>query len=107
MGKMKRSNHNIYALDRWEPVEDMTIVFDDECISKYVDEMCPVYGVTQSTLWEIIKNEKIENSDLELKPKIKLPPWFSLAAQGVGKGVEVVSGGVGNMHLEMSVGVGK
>ena len=107
MGKMKRSNHNVYALDRWEPVEDMTIVFDDECISKYVEEMCPVYGVTQSTLWEIIKSEKIENSDLDLKPKIKLPPWFSPAAQGVGKGVEVVSGGVGNMPTEMSVGVGK
>ena len=95
MGKMKRSNHNVYALDRWEPVEDMTIIFDDECISRYVSEMCPVYGVTQSVLWEIIDSEKIENDDLGLKPKIKFPPWVSPVGQGVVEGVEVVSSGVG------------
>lgn len=107
MGKMKRSNHNVYALDRWEPVEDMTIVFDDECISKYVAEMCPVYGVTPAALWEIIDAEKIENDDLDLEPKIKLPPWVSPVGQGVVGGVKVVSVGVGNTGDSVGVGVGK
>ena len=101
MGKMKRGNHNIYALDRWEPVEDMTINFDKECISRYVDEMCPVYGVTRHALWEIINSENIENEDMGEVPKIKLPPWVSPAAQGVGEGVEVVSVGVGNRRFEV------
>lgn len=96
MGKMKRSNHNVYALDHWEPVEDMTIVFDDECISRYVSEMCPVYGVNLDTLWEIINDEKIENDGEGLKPKIRLPPWVSPVGQGVVDGVKPVPEGVEN-----------
>ena len=96
MGKMKRSNHNVYALDHWEPVEDMTIIFDDECISKYVSEMCPVYGVNLDTLWEIINDEKIENDGDGLKPKIRLPPWVSPVGQGVVDGVKPVPEGVEN-----------
>ena len=107
MGKMKRSNHNVYALDHWEPVEDMTIKFDDECISRYVDEMCPVYGVTSHALWEIIRGENIENDDSDSKPKIRLPPWVSPVGQGVVDGVEVVSVGVGNAGNPVEVGVGK
>ena len=107
MGKMKRSNNNVYALDRWEPVEDMTIVFDDDCISRYVEEMCHVYGVTSHALWEIVNGENIENDDLDLKPKIKLPPWVSPVGQGVVGGVEVVSVGVGNTGSSVEVGVGK
>lgn len=107
MGKMKRSNHNVYALDHWEPVEDMTIIFDDDCISKYVDEMCRVYGVTGHALWEIIDGENIENEDLDLKPKIKLPPWVSPVGQGVVDGVKVVEVGVGNTSSSVGVGVGK
>ena len=107
MGKMKRSNHNVYALDHWEPVEDMTIVFDDACISKYVDEMCPVYGVTQSTLWEIIDGEKFENENDVVDSKIKLPPWVSPVGQGVVGGAEVVGVGVGNVPIRMGVSVGK
>ena len=95
MGKMKRSNHNVYALDYWEPVEDMSITFDDECIRKYVDEMCPVYGLSRHALWEIIDGEKSENDDLGLEPKIKLPPWVSPVGQGVVGGVKPVSDGVG------------
>lgn len=93
MGKVKRGNHNVYALDHWEPVEDITITFDDECISRYVDEMSPVYGVTSHALWEIINDEKTENDDLGLKPQIKLPPWVSPVGLGVIDGVKVVSGG--------------
>ena len=96
MGKMKRSNHNVYALDHWEPVEDMTIIFDDDCISKYVSEMCPVYGVSLDTLWEIIHSEKTENEEEVLKPKIKLPPWVSPVGQGVVDGVKPVPEGVEN-----------
>ena len=87
MGKMKRGNHNVYALDHWEPIEDITIVFDDECISRYVDEMCPVYGVTRHALWEIIDSENIENEDSVVNPKIRLPPWVSLVGLGVINGV--------------------
>ena len=107
MGKMKRSNNNVYALDRWEPVEDMTIIFDDDCISRYVEEMCHVYGVTSHALWEIINGENSENDDDGFKPKIKLPPWVSPVGQGVVDGVEVVSVGVGNSGSSVGVGVGK
>ena len=107
MGKMKRSNHNVYALDHWEPVEDMSITFDDDCISKYVAEMCPVYGLSGHTLWEIIESENIENDDLGDLPKIRLPPWVSPVGQGVVGGVKPVSDGVENKPFGMSVGVGK
>jgi len=107
MGKVKRGNHNVYALDHWEPVEDMTIVFDDDCISKYVSEMCVVYGVMPHALWEIINGENIENGGMSLKPDIKLPPWVSPIGQGVVDGVEVVPVGVGNADSTMEVGVGK
>lgn len=107
MGKVKRGNHNVYALDHWEPVEDMTIVFDDDCISKYVDEMSVVYGVTAHALWEIIDGENIENGNNELKPKIRLPPWVSPIGQGVVGGVGEVPEGVGNTASKMAEGVGK
>lgn len=107
MGKVKRGNHNVYALDQWEPVEDMTIVFDDDCISKYVGEMSVVYGVTCHALWESINNENSENDGLGLNPKIKLPPWVSLVGQGVVDGVGVVSLGVGNTSSKVGESVGK
>ena len=107
MGKVKRGNHNVYALDHWEPVEDMTIIFDDDCISRYVDEMCPVYGVTRHALWEIIHSEKIENDDSVGDGKIRLPPWVSQIGQGVVGGVEPVPVGVGNSTDSVGEGVGK
>ena len=51
--------------------------------------------------------EKIENEDLDLKPKIKLPPWVSPVGLGVGNGVEVVVVGVGNSANKVGEGVGK
>ena len=107
MGKVKRGNHNVYALDHWEPVDDMTIDFDDECISKYVDEMSHVYGVTRHALWEIINSENIENDDEAVKPDIKLPPWVSPIGQGVVGGVDKVPLGVGNSTNRVGESVGK
>jgi hypothetical protein len=107
MGKVKRGNHNVYALDHWEPVEDMTIVFDDECISRYVDEMSSVFGVTAHALWEIVDSENIENEGELLKPKIRLPPWVSPVGQGVVGGVEGVPVGVGNTADKVGESVGK
>ena len=107
MGKVKRGNHNVYALDHWEPVEDMTIIFDDDCISKYVDEMCLVYGVTSHALWEIINGENSENDVEGLKPDIKLPPWVSPVGQGVVGGVDAVPVGVGNRSFSVGESVGK
>ena len=107
MGKVKRGNHNVYALAHWESVEDMTITFDDECISKYVDEMAPVYGVTCHALWEIINAEKIENADSGSVSKVRLPPWVSPVGQGVVGSVEPVSVGVGNTSSSVGEGVGK
>lgn len=94
MGKMNRGNNNVYALDHWEPIEDMIISFDEECISRYVDEMSHVYGVTRHALWKIVNGENIENDDLGSNPKIKLPPWVSPVGQSVVGGVEVVGEGV-------------
>ena len=54
-----------------------------------------------------LNGENIENDDLDLKPKIKLPPWVSPVGQGVVCGVEVVSVGVGNTGSSVGVGVGK
>jgi len=107
MGKVKRGNHNVYALDHWEPVEDMTIIFDDDCISKYVDEMSVVYGVTCHALWEIINGENIENDGLGVKSKVKLPPWVSPVGQGVVDGVDMVPVGVGNTASKVGESVGK
>lgn len=107
MGKVKRGNHNVYALDHWEPVEDMTINFDDECISRYVDEMSPVFGVTCHALWEIINSENIENDGDVVKPNIKLPPWVSPVGQGVVGGVDEVPLGVGNSADRVGESVGK
>ena len=107
MGKMKRGNHNVYALDHWEPIGDMTITFDNECISRYVDEMSDVYGVTRHALWEIIESENIENVSEGVKPKIRLPPWVSPVGQSVVGGVEPVPVGVGNTPSRVGEGVGK
>ena len=107
MGKMKRGNHNVYALDHWEPVEDMTINFDDECISRYVDEMSSVFGVTSSALWEIIHSENIENDSMAEVPKIRLPPWVSPVGQSVVGGVKPVPVGVENRSSSVGEGVGK
>ena len=107
MGKMKRGNHNVYALDHWEPVEDMTINFDDECISRYVDEMSGVFGVTSSALWEIIHSENIENESMAEVPKIRLPPWVSPVGQSVVGGVKPVPVGVENRSSSVEEGVGK
>jgi hypothetical protein len=107
MGKMKRGNHNVYALDHWEPIEDMTINFDDECISRYVDEMSGVFGVTSHALWEIIHSENIENSGLNVNPKIRVPPWVSPVGQSVVGGVKPVPVGVGNRSSSVGEGVGK
>ena len=87
MGKMNRSNNNVYALDYWEPLGERPIVFDDECIRKYVEDMCEVYGVTSANLWEIINSENNENDIEPINPEIKLPPWVSPIWQGVSKGV--------------------
>ena len=107
MGKMKRGNHNVYALDHWEPIGDMTITFDDDCISRYVSEMSSVYGVTCHALWEIIESENIENLNEGSKPKIRLPPWVSPVGQSVVGGVEPVPVGVGNRRSSVGEGVGK
>jgi hypothetical protein len=107
MGKVKRGNHNVYALDHWEPIEDMTIVFDEECISKYVDEMSGVFGVTRHALWEIVEGEKIENDELDSNAKVRLPPWVSPIGQGVVGGVKPLSIGVGNTADKVGEGVGK
>jgi hypothetical protein len=69
--------------------------------------MSPVYGVTQSTLWEIIESENIENENMIVDSKIKLPPWVSPIGQGVVDGAEVVGVGVGNVPIKMGVSVGK
>ena len=107
MGKMKRGTHNVYALDHWEPIGDMTITFDDDCISRYVSEMSSVYGVTCHALWEIIESENIENLNEGSKPKIRLPPWVSPVGQSVVGGVEPVPVGVGNRRSSVGEGVGK
>ena len=77
MGKMNRSNNNVYALDHWEPIGERPIIFDEACISQYVADMSGVYGVTPSALWEIINDENLENDGEEPNESIKLPPWVS------------------------------
>jgi hypothetical protein len=95
MGKMKRGNHNVYALDHWEPVEEMTIKFDSDCISQYVGDMCPVYGVDAPTLCGIIEGENSENGSEDSVNKIKFPPWVSPIGLGAVNGAEVWSVGGG------------
>ena len=107
MGKANRGNKNIYALDHWEPIEDKTIKFDDECIQQYVGEMAPVYGVTGHALWEIIDGENSENDDLGVNPKIKLPPWVSVVGESVVDGAEKVGVGVENHPAKWVEGVGE
>jgi len=77
MGKMNRSNNNVYALDHWEPLGEKPIIFESDCIHQYVADMSGVYRVTAATLWEIIDGEKIENEGEVDEPDIKLPPWVS------------------------------
>ena len=95
MGKMKRGNHNVYALDHWEPVEEMTIKFDSDCISQYVGDMCPVYGVDAPTLCGIIEGENSENDSEDSVAKIRFPPWVSPIGLGAVNGAEVWSVGGG------------
>ena len=87
MGKMNRSNNNVYALDYWEPIGEIPIIFDDECIDQYVADMSVVYGVTPANLREIIDDENIENDGEAIISDIKLPPWVSPIWKGAGGGV--------------------
>jgi len=75
--KIKRSNNNIYALNREEPLTRTEIVFDEDKISEYVWECEWVYGILPPHLLEIIKNEKSEKGLEASFGDLKLPPWVS------------------------------
>ena len=107
MGKVKRGNHNVYALDHWDFIEESAITFDDECTHQYVRDMSVVYGVHTPHLLEIVDSEKIENDgDCSVKD-IKLPPWVSPIGLGAENGAEVVGVSVGNMPKVVGEGDGK
>lgn len=107
MGKVKRSNHNIYALDHWEPVEEMNIKFDDSCILQYVEDMSTVYAVSATTLRKVIDDEISENGGECSVKDIRLPPWVSpIGVKWRNGGDKVVASG-SNGPSKVEVGGGK
>lgn len=77
VGKMNRGNNNIYALDHWEPIDETKIVFDEDCISEYVDSMCVPYGLDPTSLWKIVNGEKSYNDVEHSFKDLEFPPWVS------------------------------
>ena len=77
VGKMNRGNNNVYALDHWETIDETKIVFDDECIKEYVDNMCVPYGLDPTPLWKIVNGEKTENDVEHSFKDLEFPPWVS------------------------------
>ena len=86
VGKMNRGNNNVYALDHWEPIDETKIVFDDECISEYVDTMCVPYGLDPTLLWKIVNGEKTENDVEHSFKDLEFPPWVSPGSEKYRKG---------------------
>ena len=86
VGKMNRGNNNVYALDHWEPIDETKIVFDDECISEYVDSMCVPYGLDPTPLWRIVNGEKTENDVEHSFKDLEFPPWVSPVSEKYRKG---------------------
>ena len=75
--KMRRGNRNIYILNHMEPLESREIKFDDDEISKYMGDVCMMYGVPLSRGEKMI-SEKIGGKASEgWVSDLKLPPWVS------------------------------
>ena len=79
--KIKRSNNNIYALNREEPLTRTEMIFDEDKITEYVWECEWVYGILPPHLLEIIKNEKSEKGLEASFGDLALPPWVSTSPQ--------------------------
>ena len=86
VGKMNRGNNNIYALDHWEPIDETKIVFDEDCISEYVDSMCVPYGLDPTSLWKIVNGEKTDNDVEHSFKDLEFPPWVSPVTEKVRTG---------------------
>ena len=86
VGKMNRGNNNVYALDKWEPIDESKIVFDDDRIHEYVDTMCDPYGLDPTPLWRIINDEKSENDVEHSFKDLEFPPWVSPVTEKYRKG---------------------
>ena len=82
IGKMNRGNKNVYALTEEGilPIESSEIVFDDDVVSAYIDEMSSIYGVYAPTLRKIEKSQNEFTASPTVIFDLEHPPWVSASA---------------------------
>lgn len=75
--KMKHSNKNIYAVSHHEPLDFREIKFVEGDVSKYMEDMCMMYGLTPSHLSEKSFQKSGVKEAMGFNIDLKLPPWVS------------------------------
>jgi hypothetical protein len=76
IGKIGKSNYNVYTLNQTTPYEKKEIDFDEKLINKYVENIECIYGPPVSEIRKIISNEKSTNYSQNPYGKLKPAPWF-------------------------------
>lgn len=82
LGKLNRTNNNVYALLHTAPLTQRPIEFKDEVVIDYIEEMSDIYRVSSEELLEIV-NQDFEDKDSEgFIPNLRVPPWESKSPTG-------------------------
>ncbi len=84
--KVNRGNKNIYVLSEFESLESSNIIFDDDIINDYLEDIEYMYGIPPSMVSKVIIHENTNKTSNNSIGDLKLPPWFSpspmVAARG-------------------------
>ncbi|MBF4468829.1 MAG: hypothetical protein ISP01_05425 [Methanobrevibacter arboriphilus] len=75
--KVNRGNKNIYVLSEYEPLESSNIIFDDDMINDYLEDIEYMYGIPPRGVSDIIIRENRNKTSDNSIGDLKLPPWFS------------------------------
>lgn len=77
LGKMVKGNNNVYALNRFEPIEKADIKFDDDCIEKCIVDATILYGIPYMHLRKVVDEDILKKTGEYSVCDLEVPPWVS------------------------------
>nr|WP_302578299.1 hypothetical protein [Methanobrevibacter arboriphilus] len=84
--KVNRGNKNIYVLSEFKSLESSNIIFDDDMINDYLEDIEYMYGIPPSMVSKKIIHENRNKTSNNSIGDLKLPPWFSPSPMVATKG---------------------
>ena len=83
MGKVYRSNKNVYRLNTITRLESGKLNFDDDIVARYVQDLAPIFDIGPHLLLEKTNIENQYTASPCSIDDLDLPPWVSLSADRV------------------------